>query len=139
MKLVRLLVESDADYNIGPVYHGTTGEFNDFEENSRGLYFFSPSKEWAEKWAPDKVLSCRISAKNTFDFRIKDHVNKLAVEASLGSIGIRQIKSGDWSRIEDRSTIAAIKRLGYDSVYVMEDGVLNIAVFSPRQVKLIGQ
>ena len=80
-------------------------------------------------------MPVHVQAKNPFDYENKKHVNALAVKASIGKAGIDQIKKGDWNRIEDRTTLQAIKNLGHDSVYVNEGGVKNLGVFHPHQIK----
>ena len=80
-------------------------------------------------------MPVHVQAKNPFDYENKKHVNALAVKASIDKTGVDQIKKGDWNRIEDRTTLKAIKDLGHDSVYVNESGVKNLGVFQPNQIK----
>jgi len=126
------------------MYHSTTSEFSVFRDNQRGVHFVSPSKTWVEKFYKNSdgsiadganVMPVYVSAKNPFDFQNKNHVETLARAASLGSLAINQIKKGLWSRLEDRTTLAVIKRLGFDGLYVLEDGNKNLAIFNPTQIK----
>lgn len=135
----------DADGRPLVVYHGTGKSFDTFEPNNRGVYFFTQSTDFAEKYAGGEytiavgdspnLIPAYLASNNPFDFENKQHVNKLATAASLGKLAVDQIKKGDWSRIEDRTTLAKIKSLGFDAVYVKEEGVKNIATFSPEQIK----
>jgi hypothetical protein len=134
----------DADGKPLVVYHATVEDFNAFRNNSRGLHFVSPSKEWASDFITEEesvlhdgssVMPLYVSAQNPFDFENKAHVDKLAKNASLGALAIKQIKEGHWSRLEDRTTIKAIKDLGFDGVYVMENDVKNLGVFDSTQIK----
>lgn len=134
----------DADGRPLVVYHGTTVDFNLFRDNSRGVHFVSPSKTWISKFNTNEdgtvaeganVMAVYVKADNAFDFENKKHVNNLAMEASLGSAAISQIRKGSWSRLEDRTTLSAIKRLGFDGLYVSEDGIKNLAAFSSSQIK----
>lgn len=126
------------------VYHGTDQDFHTFRANSRGVHFVSLSPEWVAKLrkSPDgtfppgeNVMPVYVVASNPFDFENNAHVKALAAAASLGALAISEIKKGSWSRIEDRTTLQAIKSLGFDGFYVREDGVKNLAVFEPEQIK----
>jgi ADP-Ribosyltransferase in polyvalent proteins len=44
-------------------------------------------------------------------------------------------RRGNWGNIESSDTQQAIKKLGYDSYYVSEGGIKNLAVYDPNQVK----
>lgn len=133
----------DADGRPLVVYHGTTADFDTFQENTRGVLFVSPSREWVSKFYTDEsgatvsganTMPVYVRAENPFDFENKKHVGALATSASLGRLAVDQIKSGSWSRLEDRTTLATIKKR-FDGLYVMEDGNKNLAVFSPTQIK----
>lgn len=45
------------------------------------------------------------------------------------------IKSGQWALLEEPEIHDAIKALGHDSLWVAEDGRLNLGVYSPTQLK----
>ena len=124
-------------------YHGTYHDFSEFSENQRGLHFVSTSPKWTSKFITgssgnfdegQNILPVYVKAHNPFDYQNKKHVNFLATKASLGNLAIQQIRSGSWSRIEDRTTMNHIKN-NFDGVYVKEDGVKNLAVFHPHQIK----
>jgi len=130
-----------------PMYHGTGKDFDAFQENKRGVHFLSPSPEFANKYAgaeysvavgeSPNVIPAYVKAVNPFDFENKKHVNAVAVKAGLTPNAIKEVKKGLWSRIEDRTIMDAIKKLGFDGVYVKEEGVKNLGVFAPEQIKSI--
>lgn len=55
---------------------------------------------------------------------------------SLKKIGI-YIENGDWDAIELPAVQRAIRDLGFDGFYLVEDGVRNLAVYKPQQIKSI--
>ncbi len=130
-----------------PMYHGTGKDFDAFQENRRGIHFLSPSPQFANKYAGGEysvavgespnIMPVYVNAKNPFDFENKKHVNAVAVKAGLTPNAISEVKKGLWSRIEDRTILDAIKKLGFDGVYVKEEGVKNLGVFAPEQIKSI--
>lgn len=127
------------------MYHGTGKVFDAFQENKRGIHFLSPSPQFANKYAGEEysvavgdspnVIPAYVRALNPFDFENKKHVNAVAVKAGLTPNAIKEVKQGLWSRIEDRTIIDAIKKLGFDGLYVKENGVKNLGVFSPEQIR----
>lgn len=44
-------------------------------------------------------------------------------------------EQSNWAFLEQESILDAIERVGFDSVYVIEDGVKNLALFEPTQLK----
>ena len=127
------------------MYHATHSDFNKFQNNFRGVHFLTPDTEFANDFLTNSgqdehqeganVMPLHVHAKNPFDYENPKHVNALATKASLGKLAIDQIKEGNWGRIEDRTTLKAIKALGHDGVYVNEGGVKNLGVFDPTQIK----
>ena len=127
------------------MYHATHSDFNKFQNNFRGVHFLTPDTEFANNYLTDSgqdeheeganIMPLHVHAKNPFDYENPKHVNALATKASLGKLAIDQIKEGNWSRIEDRTTLKAIKSLGHDGVYVNECGVKNLGVFNSKQIK----
>jgi hypothetical protein len=127
------------------MYHATHGDFDKFQNNFRGVHFLTPDPEFANDFLTNSgqdehqeganVMPLLVHAKNPFDYENPKHVSALATKASMGKLAIDQIKNGDWSRIEDRTTLRAIKALGHDGVYVNEGGVKNLGVFDSNQIK----
>lgn len=105
----------DADGRPLVMYHATTADFNEFQQNTRGVHFVSPSASWVSKFLVDdagatadgaNVLPVYVTASNPFDYENRQHVNALARAASMGTAAINQIKKGSWARLEDRTTLA---------------------------------
>lgn len=55
---------------------------------------------------------------------------------SLKKIGV-YLEKGDWEAIELPAVQRAIRDLGFDGFYLVEDGVRNLAVYKPQQIKSI--
>jgi hypothetical protein len=132
------------DGNPKVMYHATTADFDTFKDNPRGVHFVSPDPEWTSKFLKDEngaiiegasVMPVYVKASNPFDFENKKHVNLIAAKAMLSSAQTKKIKAGDWTAIEDRTVLHYIKQSGFDGLYVKEDGVKNLAVFDPTQLK----
>jgi GNAT superfamily N-acetyltransferase len=125
------------------VYHGTLSDFSEFK-NANGIFFTTPSPDFAQKFLQESsgniaeganVMPVYVSAKNPFDYENKKHVAALEVNAGLARNAVNEVKKGKWQRLEDRTVLETIKRLGFDGVYVNEEGVKNLAVFDPSQIK----
>ncbi len=141
------------------MYHGTKHQFEQFDPNVgyQGAMFFSPKREFAEKYMGGmdvkEPIAVYISAKNPFDFDNSKHremVIKLAIDktplykSAPDQEGMfRKLdealkdKNANWATIEDKPFQEAIKQLGFDSFYVREGGVKNIAVYDPTQIKSV--
>jgi len=139
------------------MYHGSLNEFDQFnEDNRKGLIFVTPSPAFAEEYAllhasrmekqaepPVKVYPLWVRAETPFDYENPVHVDK--VMNSLGNVmGMneyiqteKEVKEGNWSKIEDPRFVAALKKLGFDSLYVKENRTKNLAVFNANQVKSV--
>jgi hypothetical protein len=92
------------------------------------------------------MLPVYVDAKNPFDYEKPAHVNKvvraLAKDdpdfyegTTIGRNLKRALASGDWDSIEGTDVQEVIKKLGFDSFYVKEQGVKNLGVFDPNQIK----
>jgi hypothetical protein len=103
-------------------YHGTTAkeDFNVFKPNPAfgGAIFVSPSAKYANMFTKDLGNSLR------------GRVYPIYVKIEKTAPGIIQ-----WDQYESEK-LAEVKRKGYDSARVTDgDGVVNIAVFNPTQIK----
>lgn len=111
------------------------------------LYLNQPDRTRAPN-----VIPLYVSAKNPFDYKNKSHIAKLKKELpsflakstpSREAYSSREIKDivtgiekGRWIYIEDvAENTDFFEKSGYDSVYVEEAGVRNLAVFNPNQLK----
>lgn len=111
------------------------------------LYLNQPDRTRAPN-----VIPLYVSAKNPFDYKNKLHIAKLKKELpsflakstpSREAYSSKEIKDtligiekGRWPYIEDvAESTDFFEKSGYDSVYVEEAGVRNLAVFNPNQLK----
>jgi hypothetical protein len=139
------------------MYHGSLNDFTQFnEDNRKGLIFVTPSPAFAEEYAllhasrmekqaepPVKVYPLWVRAETPFDYENPVHVDRVMNEFG-GTMGMneymqteKEVKEGNWSKIEDPRFVAALKKLGFDSLYVKENRTKNLAVFSANQVKSV--
>jgi hypothetical protein len=144
------------------MYHGANSRFKNFARDHNGLIFFTTEMDFAQGHirnggADSNIKSAYISSKNPWNFRnprdIKNLINKLESDGILTpdtydsffdsddprDIDLEEIyewfESGDWMIIESgRRVIPTIRSLGYDGIWMVEDGVLNLAVFSNNQI-----
>lgn len=127
-----------------PAYHGTTSDFPSFQDNSRGVHFTTPDAEFANKFTVSgdgnviegsNVIPVLVNPRHAFDYQNKKDVSNLSSQMSFGKLAEDQIKRGDWARIEDRTTLDAIKKMGKGGAYLQEEGVKNLATFDPSQLR----
>jgi len=134
-------------------YHGTPASFDEFGVSHRNAIFFTKDTKFANTYtgsdlgmkygATPNVMPVYIKASNPFDYENPKHIE--AVFGKLKDIFEKypdykrllqqQIKDGNWEFIEEKEVIDAIKKAGFDAFYVMEDGVKNLGVFDPKQIK----
>jgi len=91
------------------------------------------------------MIPVYVKAENPFDYDNKEHINRVLKKVreispiDLDSGQIEQFQKGDWKTIEGEDgnspILDAIRELGFDSMYVEEQGEKNLAVFDPGQVK----
>jgi hypothetical protein len=108
--------------------------------------------QFGDRTRAPTVYPLYVIAKNPFDFQNKSHIAQLEkdlpkfLSRSTPSRGpytraerkkiIDEIKKGRWGYIEEvAENTDFFERSGYDSIYVEEAGVRNLAVFSPNQLK----
>lgn len=139
----------DADGKPLVMYHATHRSFDTFANSFRGAIFVTPSAEFANEYIDDlandsdeentNVMPLYVKAENPFDYENPEHVTR-AIEYLQRTNLFRGVQpgwfeGGRWDAIEDRSVQKAIKALGFDSFYVSENDVKNLAVYSATQVK----
>jgi len=103
--------------------------------------------ESIEKRLPSNanLVPVYVNAQNPFDYENKDDVKRVIKRVKqispieLDSTDIEGLNKGDWVTIEglgeSSPILDAIKDLGYDSMYIEESGIKNLAVFNPNQIK----
>jgi len=86
------------------------------------------------------IMPVWVRAEKPFDYENVAHRKSLEPFLSYNKDQIefemRRVANGDWKTIEDNEQIRdAIKKAGFDSFYVKEDGRKNLAVYEPTQIK----
>jgi hypothetical protein len=76
--------------------------------------------------------------KNPFDYENSKHINALASQTKIDPEGVRHLLFRDdenWQVLEEPYMQRAIKQLGHDGYYTLENGRKNLAVFDPKKIK----
>ena len=93
------------------------------------------------------IMPVFVRAENPFDFQNPDHIDRIVAESKKingndeyrGGSYVAQrtnaIKSGAWEEIESKPVQDAIKAAGFDGFYIKENGIKNLAVYDPNQIK----
>ena len=126
--------------------------------------FVSPTVRFAEKFPVGSaspriatnqnqtIYPLHVNATNPFDYENTDDIQKVIYEISksdpeqaeklknefkyYANMGDKfGNQTGNWGLIENTLVQDAIKKLGYDSFYVNEEGIKNLGVYDPSQVK----
>lgn len=129
-------------------------DFTTFKPNEKGLIFVSPNPQFASSYATNypgvgykyqegsRVYKTYVRAENPFDYENPEHIRKIFGDERLvmprdnysgQPISRENVVNGDWSSIEQLSD--KIRKAGFDGLYVFEDNIKNLAVFSPDQIK----
>ena len=148
----------DESGNPKLMYHGTTESFENFDPQTRGAIFSSPEVAFTEDYLNKmrnpktgqyeygygaNIRPVYIDAKKPFDYENEGHIQSVVKwikdnipdSADIAeSIG-KKLGGGEYYEIERPSVQTAIRGLGFDGFFVNENGVKNIAVFDPRQIK----
>ena len=99
----------------------------------------------SEMEAHANVLPIFVKAEKPFDYENKQHNDDLFAELkdsglfkNLKDVSpdfLTEIKDGNWKTIENPVIQTALRNLGFDSFYVQENNVKNLAVYKPTQIK----
>ena len=96
------------------------------------------------------IMPVYVRAENPFDYENRDVVKQLIneiknledINALLESVDIDSLsdlemllRGGNWGIIEEPEIQRLIKKMGFDSFYVMEGFQKNLAVYDPNQIK----
>jgi hypothetical protein len=91
------------------------------------------------------ILPLYVDAKNPFDYEKPSHIAKVMKQLSESDpdyySGQRKtnlkkaLQSGSWEDIENTDVQDAIKELGFDAFYIKEQGVKNLGLYNPNQVR----
>ena len=133
------------------VYHGSTKAISELNPKKSfgdlNVSWVSPSPEFASKYATREggnVMPLLANEGKVFDFADQKSLDKLIKKASnveiydpvRGSITLDRLvpMAGDsYKTAENPQLFNLIKKMGYDSVAVYEDGVRNLGIFNPKK------
>ena len=100
------------------------------------------AKEYNRPPLQPNVMPVHVRAENPFDFENPDHVEAVLKKVDNSRLTDNEvaklpyyISRGDWEIIEDPAVQMAIKDMGHDSFFVKENGVKNLGVYDPSQLK----
>ena len=135
------------------MYHVTEAEkdgevpFNVFKPNKDGLIFIG-SEDYVHNYKnnffgklygkPTYIFELYSNIKKPFDVTIDSHRELLKKELpnmAESLKGISPYTQTTWSLVEKPEVIQAIKKLGFDSIALREDGYKTYAVFDSKQLK----
>lgn len=83
------------------------------------------------------IMPVYVRAENPFNYANTSHVNRVLAELSDGEDLRKDLQRGSWETIESEAVQDAIKFAGFDSFYVLEHGVKNLAVYDSSQLKSV--
>lgn len=143
----------DADGKPLVMYHGTMRDFDVFdpgaspatENTGTKAIYVSPDSNFSNQYAEGgggNVMPVFVKAENPFDFENEQHIAALQeyekanryTERSVSNY-VGDVKRGWWEAMESRKVQAAIKAMGHDGFYLIEEGVKNLGVYDPTQIK----
>jgi hypothetical protein len=88
------------------------------------------------------VMPVHVRAEKPFDFENRKHIAALYEELGPDLIMdpylhkfMDEVREGHWGAIESSPIQNAIKAMGHDSFFVKENGVKNLGVYDPTQIK----
>ena len=92
----------------------------------------------------ENIMPLYVRAENPFDYDNPKHIEQVLAnypkkyrmpDGSINPDDVVQFRNGSWDVIEDSEVQKVIRSLGFDSFYVKEGGVKNLAVYDPNQIK----
>lgn len=131
-------------------YHGSMAKFDTFDPNITGKnvgIFLTPEIDFALDYTTKNegsdfhnVIELFAKADKIFDYDNPEHL-KLAKNAGDSVLlSMDRIKSkysdNNWAAMESDTIQKFLKDNGFDSYYVKEQGIKNLAVYDPTQVKV---
>jgi hypothetical protein len=135
-----------------PAFHGTNRNFVAFDPKKSfgdlGVVWTTPKQEFAQKYASKegKVIPLEVKEGKNFDFSNPEDLQKLREKAKKVDIydpmrGMGTLDSkvpdvaeqGSYKSAEHPQLFSLLKKMGYDSVAVYEDGVRNLGFFKPQK------
>ena len=105
-------------------------------EADQGILKTDEFREAVAAYMPSgpNVMPLYVRAEKIFDFDNPKHVQ--SVVEKIPDLNPDDFnRTNNWTTVEDPKVQAAIKAMGFDSFYVNEHGIKNLAVYEPNQVK----
>jgi hypothetical protein len=100
------------------------------------------SKSFKPKVHAPNIMPVHIRAEKPFDYENRKHIAALYEELGPDLIMdpyllkfMDEVREGHWGALESDPIQSAIKAMGHDSFYVKENGVKNLGVYDPSQIK----
>ncbi len=137
-------------------YHGTTKAISELNPKKSfgnlGVSWVTPDPKFANKYATygeANVMPLNVNEGKVFDFANADDIAKLKNKASKQEIYdpirgkttldklIPNDLSGSYYSAENPQVFNLIKKMGYDSVAVYEDGIRNLGIFNKKNIKSV--
>jgi hypothetical protein len=137
-------------------YHGTTKAISELNPKKSfgnlGVSWVTPDPKFANRYATygeANVMPLSVNEGKTFDFANVNDIAKLKNKASKQEIYdpirgrttldklIPSDLSGSYFSAENPQLFNLIKKMGYDSVAVYEDGVRNLGIFNKKNIKSV--
>jgi hypothetical protein len=143
------------------MYHGTLNDVSEFRPKTADAIFVTDNVQIAERFATNfvgredgqpNIIPLYVSAEKPFDYDNPADIKKVLREIAKTDPDLyekleqefayyERVKKqtgkmlNNWSLLERPELQDAIKKSGFDSFYVDEDGVKNLAVYKPNQLK----
>lgn len=140
----RLQRARDMGFNTDKTYyHGTRSDINSFDSNKitqGNAFFFTEDKSFANMYGEGdrgNVIPVYLKLTNTFDPRNQEHVAAIEPFVEEKYRNSLDVLNSEWINMESNAITDAIKKAGFDSYIVEEQGRTNVAVFSPDQIRSI--
>lgn len=152
-------------YETSVWYHGSKYDFNSFKTRKGSFnsteyinpIFLTSDKDFAKAYAgyqTQYIYTVEVLTDKIFDFNvlvagyeIEKTSNKLSINlynyvSKLFYDNDRyynNLRTGDYSEIEQEWFFEWLKKNKFDGAYVIETGILNLFVFDPFKLKIIGK
>jgi hypothetical protein len=81
------------------------------------------------------IMPVFVKAENPFDYQNPRHLNRMSMIFGEDDVMMEEIADGNWDAIEGNDVQENLRDMGFDSFYVNEGGVKNLAVYSSNQIK----
>jgi hypothetical protein len=135
-------------------YHGTSAVNISVFTTSSGFVSLSTDPALASKFAGETNLSANrpvvyplyVKAEKVFDYRnakmmrsfkrwMKTAPYRPSMSDRATQLLIKNVRTGTWEALEHNATKAFMKERQYDAFWMTENGITNLGVFDPRNIK----